>query len=192
MTYVNSAQSRVKAVCGNRNSEQRADEGSAMLTVASANVRTLAPKQETRGYAKISGCMLLSRVHALESQFNESGALIIGVQEGRAKEEQLRAGVYYQMVVAAASENGSYGVQAWFHKSLGPEFLAVNVVNPRLMAVAAKLSKLSVFVTLIVGHAPTSVSDLEDRSNFFRQTGDLILRMRKEFSSFCCPLSNRC
>ena len=36
-----------------------------------------------------------------------------------------------------------------------PEFLAVNVVNPRLMAVAAKLSKLSVFVTLVVGHAPT-------------------------------------
>ena len=68
------------------------------------------------------------------------------------------------MVVAAASENGSHGVQAWFHKSLGPEFLAVNVVNPRLMAVAAKLSK---FVTLIVGHAPTSPSDLKDRSNFF-------------------------
>ena len=49
------------------------------------------------------------------------------------------------------------------------------------MAVAAKLSKLSVFVTLIVGHAPTSVSDLDDRSNFFRQTGELILRMRKAF-----------
>ena len=93
----------------------------------------------------------------------------------------MRTGVYYQMVVAAASENGSYGVQAWFHKSLGPEFLVVNVVNPRLMAVAAKLSKLSVIVTLIVGHAPTSVSDLEDRSNFLRQTGDLILRVRKEF-----------
>ena len=90
----------------------------------------------------------------------------------------MRACVYYQ---TAASENGSNGVQAWFHKSLGPEFLAVNVGDPRLMAVAAKLSKLSVFVTLIVGHAPTSVSDLEDRSNFFRQTGDLILRMRKAF-----------
>ena len=103
----------------------------------------------------------------MESQFNECGALVIGVQEGRAKEEQFRSGVYYQMVVATASENGSYGVQAWFRKSLGPEFLAVDVVNPRLMAVAAKLSKLSVFVTLIVGHAPKSVSDLEDRSNFF-------------------------
>ena len=33
---VNSAQSRVKAVCGHRNSEQRADEGSAMFTVTSA------------------------------------------------------------------------------------------------------------------------------------------------------------
>ena len=59
--------------------------------------------------------MLLSRVHALESHFNDSGALIIGVQEGRVKEEQLRAGVCYQMVVAP-SENGSYEVQAWFHK----------------------------------------------------------------------------
>ena len=64
MTYVNSAESRFKAVCDHGNSEQRADEGSAMLTVA------------------------------------------------------------------AASENGCCGVQAWFHKSLGPEFLAVNVVNP--------------------------------------------------------------
>ena len=82
--------------------------------------------------------MLLSRVHALESQFNESGALVISVQEGRAKKEQLRAGVCYQMVVAAASENGSYGVQAWFHKSLGPEFLAVNVVYPRLMVVGLR------------------------------------------------------
>ena len=48
-----------------------------------------------------------------------------------------------------------------FTNLLDPKFLAVNVVNPRLMAGAAKLSKLSVFVTLIVGHAPTSVSDLE-------------------------------
>ena len=71
------------------------------------------------------------------------------------------------MVVSAASVNGSYGVQAWFYKSLGPEFLAVNVVSSRLMAVAAKLSKVPVFVTLVVGHAPTSVSDSEDRSNFF-------------------------
>ena len=181
MTHVNPAQSRGKSASGNRNSRQRADEVSAMLTVASDNVRTLAPKQETRGYAKISGCMLLSRVHALESQFNDSGALIIGVQDGRAKEEQLRAGVFYQMVVSAASVNGSYGVQAWFHKSLGPEVLAVNVVNPRLLAVAAKLSKVSVCVTLVVGHAPTSVSDLEDRSNFFHQTGELILRMRHAF-----------
>ena len=156
MTYVNSVQSRVTTVCGNRNSEQRADEGSAMLTVASGQ--------------RIWGCMHLSRVHALESQFNESGALVIGVQEGRAKEEQLRAGVYYQMVVAAASENGSYGVQAWFHKSLGPEFLAVNVVNPRLMAVAAKLSKLS---------APSS----NKRSDFENE---------KSISSFCCPHRNRC
>ena len=65
------------------------------------------------------------RDHGLESQFTESGALIVGVQEGRAKEEQLRAGVYNQMEVAAASENGGHGVQAWFHQSLGPEFLAV-------------------------------------------------------------------
>ena len=66
--------------------------------------------------------MLLSRVHALESQFNESEPLMVGVQDGRAKEEQKRAGVYYQMV---ASENGSYGVQAWFHmssKKKKPEF----------------------------------------------------------------------
>ena len=166
MTSVSSVQSRVKAVYRNQNSEQRADEGSAMLKVASANVRILAPKQEARGYAQISGCMLLSRVHALESQFNESGVLI-SVQKGRAKEEQLRAGVYYQVVVAAASENGSYGIQAWFHKSLGPEFLAGNAVNPRLMAVAAKLNKLSVFVKLIVGHAPTSVCYLEEVSYFF-------------------------
>ena len=138
-----------------------------MLTVASAIVRTLAPIQETRVSAKISGCMLLSHVHALESQFNESGALLIGVQGGGAGGGRLGAGVCCLVLVAAASENGSNGIQAWFHTSFGPEFLAVNVVNPRLMAVAAKLSKLSVFVTLIVGHAPTSVSGLEDRSNFF-------------------------
>ena len=123
MTYVNSVQSRAKTVCGNRNSKQRADEGSAMLTVASANVRTLAPKQETRGYAKVSGCMLLSRVHALESQFNESGSVIIRVQEGRAKEEQLRAGVYYQMVVAAASEMGAMVSRLGFTNLLDPSFL---------------------------------------------------------------------
>ena len=56
--------------------------------------------------------MHASEPRPLESKFNESGALIIGVPEGRAKEEQLRAGVYYQMVVAGASEHGRYGVQA--------------------------------------------------------------------------------
>ena len=94
-----------------------------MLTVASATVGTLAPKQETRGYAKISGCMLLRRVHALESQFNGSGALIIGVQEGRAKEEQLRAAVYCQMVVAAASEMGAMESRFGFTNLLYPSFL---------------------------------------------------------------------
>ena len=50
MTPVSSPQSRVKAVFRSQNSEQRAHEGSAMLTVASANVRTLAPKQDARGH----------------------------------------------------------------------------------------------------------------------------------------------
>ena len=101
---------------------QRADEGSAMLTVASANVRTLAPKQETRGYAQISACMLLSRVHALESQFNESGALFIGAQEGRTKEEQLRAGVYCQMV-RQPRKMGAMESRPGFTNLLGPSFL---------------------------------------------------------------------
>ena len=174
MTPARPAQNRVRA--------RERGQGSAVLTVAGANVRTLAPKQEVRGCARISGCMLLVRVHALESQVNEAGPLIISVQEGGAKEEQLRAGVYYQMVVAAASESGSYGVQAWFQKSLGPEFLSVNVVSPRLMAVVVKLKELSVFVTLVVGRAPTSVSDLEVWCFFFfRQTGDPIFQMRLEF-----------
>ena len=51
-----------------------------MLTVESANVRTLAPKQET------------------------------GMHASEPRPEQLGAGVCYQVVVAAASENGSYGV----------------------------------------------------------------------------------
>ena len=110
----------------------------------------------------------------------EAGTLIIGIQERRVKEEQLRAGVCYQMVVAADSENGSSGVQAWFHKLLGPEFLAINVISPRLMAVAAKLNKLSVFDTLVVGHAPTSASDLEVRA-IFLSAGDLVFQTRKEF-----------
>ena len=70
--------------------------------------------------------MLLSRVHALESQFNESEPLMVGVQDGRAKEEQKRAGVYYQMV---ASENGRYGVQTWFHMSSKKKSLNLQEAN---------------------------------------------------------------
>ena len=61
MKSVSSVQSRVKTGIRNQNSEQRADEGSAMLTVASANVRTLPPKQGSQRICKDFGITDWSR-----------------------------------------------------------------------------------------------------------------------------------
>ena len=112
----------------------------------------------------ISGCMLLSRVHAFESQFNESGALKFGVQEVRAKEEQFRAGVCYQMVVAAATGNGSYGVQAWFRVS------CCQHGQPSSDGCCCEIEQVvGLRDILIGGSSPTSETDLEDRSILVKQ-----------------------
>ena len=55
------------------------------MRVATANVKTLMPAQETKSYGKISGAMLFHRMQLLEQQFAANNLQIVGVQEGRSR-----------------------------------------------------------------------------------------------------------
>ena len=93
------------------------------------------PKQELANYACVVGATLMSKVALLEAQFQHAGIQIIGVQEGRSRNEQVRQGTFFNMYCAAADARGCYGTQLW--ASYGLEFRADAWEAPRSRIVVA-------------------------------------------------------
>ena len=120
------------------------------LCVATANVRTLLPHQDKCSYANVTGVLMLSKVQILEQQFYDAGIHVIGVQEGRAPVSQERVGHSYRMLIAAADQSGSYGVQLWVKLDVSVRLW--REVGPRLLYAVVRRS--GVEVGFVVGHAP--------------------------------------
>ena len=98
------------------------------------------------------------------------GALIIGVQEGRAKEEQLRAGVFYQKVVSGS-------LSEWELWSTG---LVSQISWARVSC--RQCGQLSSDGRCCETVQSVGLCDVGRWScNFFHQTGEFILRMRHAF-----------
>ena len=65
------------------------------LQLATANVNTLLPHQESCSYARTSAASLFSKVEMLETQFCEHSLDVIGIQEGRSRNTGLVNGLHF-------------------------------------------------------------------------------------------------
>ena len=83
------------------------------LQLATTNVNTLLPHQESCSYARTSAASLFSKVEMLETQFCEHSLDVIRIQEGRSRNTGLVNGLHSIRIVAAAEDSGNYGVQLW-------------------------------------------------------------------------------
>jgi hypothetical protein len=97
------------------------DTPSLELTVCSANVKTLKPKDEKR-WGQPS-----ERRQQLEVLFHQQQASIVGLQETKSQEQVMKTGTFYCMVTGGAklvpTKDGNStwlkgGCELWVHKEL--------------------------------------------------------------------------
>ena len=77
------------------------------LRIATANVATLHPGEESTTFGKFGGTLLLKKVELLERSFDAAKLAVIGVQEGRSRSMTTRLGSSYKMLVAVATEGAT-------------------------------------------------------------------------------------
>eukprot|EP00959_Pyramimonas_sp_CCMP1952_P364956 7642220-Pyramimonas_sp.AAC.1 len=109
----------------------------------------------------------MSKVALLEVQFSHAGIGLIGIQEGRSRSEQVRAGTFYTMYCAAAGAKGCYGTQLWV--SYDVEFRLEAWAAPRSRiaiaagTIAADEGRERVSLLAVAAHAPHSHDSPEHR-----------------------------
>ena len=146
------------------------------LTTATANVLTLkAGTKEDR-----LGLQGSTRQQVVYKQFHEQGIHVVAIQESRLRQTGKTANPWYIVRQADANQNGCYGVQLLFHKTLpighsvddedhtfnfkeeeiryvarDPRYLIVKVNNPLLRAI------------VIAAHAPHRGAPEQEIANFW-------------------------
>ena len=136
-----------------------------LLRFATANVNTLRPKFDNVVQSDC-GVAVAARAQLLEMAFHEAKLDIVGIQEGRARDDGQRSGVHYDMVVAGATPMGCYGNQLWIRAALQYKLQATNVHSPRVLQVDLLLQH-SVDVVVLVAHAPHEMDTVDNKNNFW-------------------------
>ena len=65
------------------------------MTVATANVRTLHPKEETESRSRFGGTLMVGKVEVLEIAMRDAGIDVIGLQESRSRQAEIFNGPLY-------------------------------------------------------------------------------------------------
>ena len=99
---------------------------------------------------------MIDRTTLLEKLFNEGNYSIIGVQEGRTMGDQLISGLFFDMYVAGAAANVSYGSQLWVHRELPHKVQSTIVASSRTIVVTMKIQDRARVLHCISAHAPHS------------------------------------
>ena len=72
------------------------------MTVATANVRTLHPKEETESRSRFGGTLMVGKVERLESALRDAGIDVIGLQESRSREAGIFNGPFVSQILTVA------------------------------------------------------------------------------------------
>ena len=167
-------------------------DGSQFVVLATANVCTLNATAEKFKKSYDDDILVISRIRIVEDLFHNAGFTIVGVQEGRAKAQQLIVGKYYTMHVAAATPEGQYGCQVWIHNKFEHEVLTTRVFSPRLIAVIVRVCGYARPLCIFSGHGPHGHDGADVIGKFWadvRGHGSVIERQYSSVDLHICLMS---
>ena len=122
------------------------------------------PAEEDAADTQVCGDLLLGKVLKLEERFNAAALDYVGIQEGRSRRCETRAGLHYDMFVGKASAIGGGGCHIWVRRS--QRFRLGEFINPNehIAVVTGTLGKSGLPAIFVCAHAPTAaaVGDVRD------------------------------
>ena len=107
------------------------------MTVETANVRTLHPKEESESRSRFGGTMMLGKVELLEIAMREAAKDVVGMQESRSRQAGNVHGPLYRRYCGAADSDGNAGCQLWITASWNFTMLTMDDISPRLLVISA-------------------------------------------------------
>ena len=152
-----------------------------VLHIATANVCTLGVSKFDDTVLSVEVPNALGRAQLLEGQLDANCLDIVCIQEGRATDDQIRAGATYDMYIAGALD-GSCGSQVWIRKGIHAEVILANAVTPRVMTVAARLRGHEP-IAIVSAHAPCLLSPPAARGAFWRELTHATAALRTRWPS---------
>jgi hypothetical protein len=119
------------------------------------------------------------RAQILERAFHEADIDVVCIQEGRMQGDHEVQGVHYKMLVASATEAGSYGSRLWVRTSKDVEILEYKVHSPRVLEAVLRVG--CAVVIIITAHCPHSGYKKCEVEKFWEQVAGAIRRTRARF-----------
>ena len=148
------------------------------LRLVSANVGSLHTSHKYGGQQDIlNSC---SRLSLLEDMFSSSDFDVVGIHEGRFREEQQINGVHFT-IHAAKADSGCYGSQIWIKNIFRHEHLATIVSCSRLLAVVIVPDGHKAELGLVAAHGPHSGDLPQKICDFWQLVTEFILGLQTRF-----------
>ena len=156
-----------KARGGNKSRDERRDlgpvtEGSCdsstsrdTMIVATANVRTLHPKEEKESRSRFGGTTMLGKLELLEIAMHDTATDVVGLQESRSRQAGIFHVTFYRKYCDAADSNGNASCQLW-----------VTASSPRLLVVTGRRANSGLLLDFVVTQAT-----YDEKQTFWTQFG---------------------
>ena len=112
------------------------------MTVATANVRTLHPKEESESRSRFGGTLMIGKVELLEIAMRDAKIDVVGLQESRTRQAGIFKGPLYRRYCGAADGNGNAGCRLWIATSWNFTMLTMDDISPRLLVVTGRRAGL--------------------------------------------------
>ena len=122
------------------------------VLAATANVSTLWPEEIKMSRRDGLGDFFSEKVARLDREFRDAGYHVVGVQETRIAENLDVTNKHYRVVGSAATQQGNYGVQIWFSRSLDFSLIEVLPISPRILMAVAEINGHLCIISSV--HAP--------------------------------------
>ena len=111
--------------------EGSCDSSRDTMIVATANVRTLHPKEEKESRSRFGGTTMLGKLELLEIAMHDTATDVVGLQESRSRQAEIFHGVFYRKYCDTDDSNGNASCQLWVTAS-SPRLLVVHWASSEL------------------------------------------------------------
>ena len=148
-----------------------------LLSVATANVNTLLPREIRDAIALGQAPLESTKVQRLEKEFNDAGLDLVGVQETRVQANMEVNKKHYSVIGSGATTAGTHGVQLWYARHLKATTLDVRPMDHRILFVVMQVSGW----TLIIGVVHAPCNEDEQVGPFFTRVAETLRDLESKY-----------